>query len=68
MSKRLTKEDKVAQKLCEIVNDLTLDLEEVGYVLSEIARNVSYKRLLVIAESAEHHREQLEMKNQPTLW
>jgi hypothetical protein len=52
--KALTEEEKVAKKLIETVNDLTLDLEEVGEIIGNTYRNVSVNRLVIVAESAEY--------------
>lgn len=52
--KTLTEEEKVAKKIVDTVNDLTIDLEEVGEIIGSTYRNVSINRLVVIAESAEH--------------
>jgi hypothetical protein len=52
-----TKELKVAIKMSDLVNDLTLDLDQVG---TYIATNdgISYRRFQEVAESAKHEREQ----------
>jgi hypothetical protein len=52
-----TKELRVAVKMSELVNDLTLDLDQVG---TYIATNngISYRRIQEVAESAKHEREQ----------
>jgi hypothetical protein len=52
-----TKELRVAVKMSELVNDLTLDLDQVG---TYIATNngITYRRIQEIAESAKHEREQ----------
>jgi hypothetical protein len=55
--KAQTQEEKVAKKLIETVNDLTLDLEEVGEIIGSTYRNVSINRLVVVAESAEYTKE-----------
>lgn len=54
MPRKLTEEEKVAKKLIDTVNDLTLDLEEVGEIIGSTYRNVSVNRLVVIAESADY--------------
>jgi len=59
MAKRMTEEEKIAKKLSEIVSDLRLDLELIGSYLAGIAPTVSYNRLQVIAESAEHEKERM---------
>ena len=55
--KAQTQEEKVAKKLIETVNDLTLDLEEVGEIIGSTYRNVSINRLVVVVESAEYQKE-----------
>jgi hypothetical protein len=56
--KAFTDEEKLAKKLIDSVNDLTIDLEEVGTIIGKTARNVSIKRLTIVAESAEFAREE----------
>jgi hypothetical protein len=58
-----TKEEKVAQKLSEIVNDYTLDLEEVGRYFYRVAPKVSYNRIIEIVEVAEFERENENVRN-----
>jgi hypothetical protein len=52
-----TKELRVAVKMSELVNDLTLDLDQVG---TYIATNngITYRRFQEVAESAKNEREQ----------
>ena len=58
MIKRITTpEEKVAQRLSTIVSDLRLDLDQVGIYLARTAPNVSYNRLIEIAESAQFEKE-----------
>jgi hypothetical protein len=52
-----SKEEKVAVKLSDIVNDYTLDIEEVGKSFARVAPVVSYNRVIEIAEVAELERE-----------
>lgn len=52
-----TPEEKVAQRLATIVSDLRLDLDQVGIYLARTAPNVSYNRLIEIAESAQFEKE-----------
>lgn len=52
--KALTDEEKVAKKIIETVNDLTIDLEEVGEIIGSTYRNVSINRLIIVAESADN--------------
>jgi hypothetical protein len=52
-----SKEEKVAIKLSEIVNDYTLDLEEIGRYFYRVAPKVSYNRIIEIVDVAEMERE-----------
>lgn len=53
----ISKEEKVAIKLSDVVNDYTLDLDEVGRFLARVAPTVSYNRIMNILEVAELERE-----------
>jgi hypothetical protein len=68
MTRRLTEEEKVAKQLAKITNDLTLDLEQVGVVLSDISHNVSFRRLGLIVEVAEQEKENRSLADYPRLW
>ena len=59
---QVTEAEKVAKKLEKIVNDVTLDLDQVGIYLARVAPNVSYTRLQVIAESAEYEKERMNVR------
>lgn len=66
---KVTEEEKVATKLANIVNDLTIDLEQVGVYFARSSRLVSQNRLQVVAESAKAERENLDNGiNQYSLW
>lgn len=69
MTKRgMSKNEKTAVKIAELLNDVTLDLDQVGQYLGRLAPTISYNRLMIIAESAEWEKEQVELKNQPRLF
>jgi hypothetical protein len=57
-----TKELKVAEKMSEMVNDLTLDLDQVGVFLAS-NNNVTYRRLLEVIDSAEYVRNEGDKNN-----
>ena len=59
MRKRITKEEKVARSLIELVNDLTLDLDSVGRYVAEQSPSVLYNRLDVVADSAKQTKEEI---------
>jgi hypothetical protein len=52
-----SKEEKVAVKLSDIVNDYTLDIDEVGVSFARVAPTVSYNRIKNIVEVAELEKE-----------
>lgn len=49
---QLTKEEKIAQKMSEMVSDVHLDLEEVGKTIANSQPTLTYNRLILIAEAA----------------
>jgi hypothetical protein len=58
-----TEEEKAAIKLATVVSDVRLDLDEVGVYLGRYAPTVSYNRLMLIAESAEFEKENIDVRN-----
>ena len=59
----ISKEEKIARKLSDIVNDYTLDLDEVGRYFYRVAPKVSYNRILDIVDVAEMERENTNVRN-----
>jgi hypothetical protein len=59
----ISKEEKIAIKLSEIVNDYTLNLDEVGRHFFRVAPRVSYNRILDIVEVAELEKEATNDRN-----
>ena len=55
--KLVTKEEKVAIQLTNILADLRLDLDMVGKYLVQLSPNVIYNRLIVLTDSAEAEKE-----------
>lgn len=53
----ISKEEKVAIKLSDIVNDYNLDLEIVGRYFARTAPRISYNRIIEIVETAELEKE-----------
>ena len=50
--------EKVAEKMTLLVNDLTLDLDQIGEYIARSAPNVTYRRFMEIAEAARFEREE----------
>ena len=59
----ISKEEKIALRLSEIVNDYTLNLDEVGRHFFRVAPRVSYNRILDIVEVAELEKEATNDRN-----
>ena len=59
----ISKEEKIALKLSDIVNDYTLNLDEVGRYFYRVAPKVSYNRILDIVDVAEMERENTNVRN-----
>lgn len=57
MTRRMSKEEKVAQKLAETVADITLDIHLVGFYLGHFADYSVYDRLMLIAHDAQIEKE-----------
>ena len=55
--KLVTKEEKVAIQLCNILADLRLDLDMIGKYLVQLSPNVIYNRLIILTDSAEAEKE-----------
>ena len=58
-----SKEEKIAIKLSDIVNDYTLDIAEVGRYFYKVAPTVSYNRIVEIVDVAEMERENADVRN-----
>lgn len=48
--------EKVSEKIARLVNDLTLDLEQVGIYLARHS-NTTYRRVQEVAEASRHEKE-----------
>ena len=57
ISRRITDEEKIANKMGNIIADLRVDLELVGEYIAKSQPYVVYNRLQVIAESAKETKE-----------
>jgi hypothetical protein len=57
MRKLKSREEKVAEKIAQLIDSLTLDLDEVGRYIGRFMPNTIYNRFMIIAESAEWEKE-----------
>ena len=58
MRKLKSREEKVAEKIAQLLDSLTLDLEQVGKYIARFLPTTIYNRLLIIAEAAEWEKEE----------
>jgi hypothetical protein len=54
---RNTKEGRTAEKMAELVNDLTLNLDMVGIYLADLTSSILYNRLYQVFDSARKQKE-----------
>jgi hypothetical protein len=57
MRRIISKEQKVAKQLADILNDVTLDLDMVGKFLALHSSSVQFNRIQTIAETAQYEKE-----------
>jgi len=57
MRKTLTKEQKVAKQIADMLNDLTLDLDMVGKYVAKHSSSVQFNRIQLIADVAQFEKE-----------
>lgn len=57
----LTNEEKVAKKIANLLTDLTLDLDRVGYHLAFSNPYLWYARSLEVLEAAQYNKEVVEL-------
>ncbi len=59
MAKRhkLTKEERVAQRISDLILPLDLDIEMIGIYLAELSPRTAIKRILLMAEIAQQEKD-----------
>lgn len=56
MLKKESVEAKLAERISKLINDLTIDIEQLGIYFAR-TNNITYRRLQEIAESAKNEKE-----------
>ena len=56
----ITNEEKVAQKIAQLMTDFTLDIEKVGYHLARSTSYLLFCRALEVLESAKYQLDTVE--------
>ena len=57
----ISKEEKAAARLGQIVSDFTMDLDAIGFYLARSQPYIILRRAIEVLESAEYNREQIEI-------
>lgn len=60
-------EEKVAGKIADSLDSVSLDLDEVGRNIARMS-NLPYNRLLIVIESAEEEKEKLNARESNSLY
>ena len=63
-----TKESRVAEKIGNLLNDVTLDLDEVGRCFVDNNLTMTYNRLILMVESAVAEKENADDRQFDTLF
>lgn len=62
MLRRQAPEEKIAQRIAKDINDLTIDLEQLGFYFARM-NHTTYRRLIEIADSAKYEKEDNKIDN-----
>ena len=54
---RISKEEKVADKITTLLSDFTLDLEAIGFYLSKGSPHIIYSRANEVLEAMQYNKE-----------
>jgi hypothetical protein len=57
MPRKESVEEKLAERISKLINDLTIDIEQLGIYFAR-TNNITYRRLQEIAESAKYEKEE----------
>jgi hypothetical protein len=60
MSKGMTDEEKIAVKITDLLADQRLNLDRIGMYVARIEPSSNYRRIMIVAESAD---EEWELRN-----
>ena len=58
MRKAKSDNQKVAEKMTTLVNDVNLDLDQVGTYIARTSSSVTYRRLMEVADAARFEKEE----------
>lgn len=57
MTKRMTREEKVAVKIADVISDLRFDIVDIAFYLAQLSPKVTINRIILLGEMLEHEKE-----------
>lgn len=54
---RMTREEKVAVKIADIISDLRMDIVDIAFYLAQLSPRVTVNRIILLGEMLEHEKE-----------
>lgn len=54
---RMTREEKVAVKIADIVSDLRMDIVDIAFYLAQLSPRVTVNRIILLGEMLEYEKE-----------
>lgn len=55
---RMTREEKVAVKIADVISDLRMDIVDIAFYLAQLSPRVTVNRIILLGEMLEHEKEQ----------
>lgn len=54
---RMTREEKVAVKIADIISDLRMDIVDIAFYLAQLSPRVTVNRIILLGEMLEYEKE-----------
>lgn len=54
---RMTREEKVAVKVADLISDLRMDIVDIAFYLAQLSPRVTVNRIILLGEMLEHEKE-----------
>ena len=57
MPQRMTREEKVAVKIADVMSDLRFDIVDIAFYLAQLSPRVTVNRIILLGEMLQHEKE-----------
>ena len=57
MPQRMTREEKVAVKIADVISDLRFDIVDIAFYLAQLSPKVTINRIILLGEMLQHEKE-----------